>query len=205
MKYIPTDIKITDDQTWARVSAYESPTDHIATINRLISELPSNGFISEKVEAGLYYLVLDCKLDERSLDNAMSSVLTKDHLPFSLTVNDLKEEALGYVPFGLSLDSENYFNFLNGEFIIFVIVDMNELNRMVAESNITVEFSDRDEFPWKISPIAVKDENKDAQIFIGSHVLGRFASEFISLNWLVKNIALGPGVDEIKKVIENRN
>jgi hypothetical protein len=75
---------------------------------------------------------------------------------------------------------------------MFVVVDLNQVNRQLSGRSVTVSASDLEGYPWKVSldgpdiPVELRES------FVGLHPIGRLAAEFIGLAWLVENLVSSP-------------
>jgi hypothetical protein len=72
-----------------------------------------------------------------------------------VSVNDMKEQTLAYYPFPLCIHNPDaLFRFCNGEFVMFVVVDLERVNEVLIPNSIRVTLSGNDEYPWLVSSTA---------------------------------------------------
>jgi hypothetical protein len=146
-------------------------------LNELLKKAYSNGNVIEKIEKGLYYYIgiEDPKEDEQFQKVVSGEIGT----PLVFFVNNFKYESLGYYPFTLSIeDPEILFDFYNGEFVILVIVDFSVVSEMFMENGFEVEI--KGDFS-----LFIKKNGVDC-LMIFNHYFKRVASEFLSLDWIIK-------------------
>ncbi len=191
LDYLYTDKKEAENGLWLRVSPGQQPQYHFADATRLICNLPHAGWLVEEVEPGLHYALIDSAYNRSSLDAIFGDVFRRGK-PFMICVNEVKNYALAYYPFPLSIqDPEALFRFYNGEFVMFVIVDLEQVNKRLAKYSLQVTPSGNDEFPWRVSPIGVDAPNDENLSYLGNHPIGRLAAEFLRLDWLLDNMVAG--------------
>ena len=88
---------------WLRVPCTELPQHHIEEATRLMLTLPHAGWLSEEVEPGLHYLVIDCAIENADYGSMLGDLLSRGR-PCMLSVNGMKERHLGYYPFPLCIE-----------------------------------------------------------------------------------------------------
>src|ERR1039458_1805359 len=189
--YLSTDKRETENGLWRRISAPQVPQYHFADATRLMCNLPHAGWLVEEVEPGLHYALIDCAYNGMSYDTIFGEVFSRGKL-FMMSVNDMKNQTLGYYPFPLSIeDPEAIFRFYNGEFVTFVIVDLEQVNVRLAKYSMEVTLSGNDQFPWRGSPIGVAEPKDEDIFYVGYHSIGRLAAEFLRLDWWLENMVAG--------------
>ena len=148
---------------------------------------------------GLHYLLIDS--DQESDDFAcMFDLPTRRGRMLVMSVNEFKKEHLGYYPFPLCFrDPGVRFRFYNGEFVMFVIIESDEINKRVQSADLKVEVTNDDYWPWRILPLNDDSTWGDGQSFVSFHAVGRIAAEFRSLDWLI-NVVAGPLHDEMMRM-----
>ena len=132
----------------------------------------------------------DCERKREDYDEIFGD-LFKNSSSFVLNVNEMKRHHLAYYPFPFPLsisDADALFRFLNGEFVMFVVVDLNQVNRQLSDKSMSISPSSRDEYPWKVSLESPDVPPELRESFVGFHPIGRLAAEFVSLAWLVDNL-----------------
>ncbi len=189
--YLSTDKRETENGSWRRISARQVPQYHFSDATRLMCNLPHVGWLVKEVEPGLHYALIDSAYNQSSLDAVFGDVFRRGKL-FMISVNDIKNYALAYYPFPLSIeDPEALFRFYNGEFVMFVIVDLEQVNERLAKYSLQVTPSGNDEYPWRVSPTGVDAPNDEDISYVGYHPIWRLAAEFLRLDWLLDNIVAG--------------
>lgn len=185
MTYLRTDTKIIGDITFLRDSTQREPTGHGGEFVRLVGRMNENGWAQAQVEPGLEYLVISAE-KEPSLDEILSPTPTLNS-KCVLCFNDAKYVHAGYYPFPLSLsDADVLFRFYDAQFVGLAVVDMQQVNSALRSRGLSVALAKDDEFPWLVTAVDTKVPIKWK---VGSHLLGRLAAEFLSLDWLIENIA----------------
>jgi hypothetical protein len=152
-----------------------------------------------EIEPGLQYGIIAYKEgDEFSPEMFDSLKETTPHQRLFFFVNDMKyKHNLAYFPFPLCFrDAEALFRFYNGELLIYVVIDMERVNDILASHGLAAKLSDRDHFSWKIVPLA----DEEGSWYISSHMIGRLAGEFVRLDWLLDNTVInGLGYDACRR------
>ncbi len=99
--------------------------------------------------------------------------------------NNMKFEKLGYYPFILNInDAERLYRFYNGDLLIFVVVSLDYVESQFRARGFHFRMSSDPQWPWQIYE---SDPDKSART--GYHFIGRLGSEFLSLSWLVEELA----------------
>jgi hypothetical protein len=169
-----------NDKEVRRVAAWGEITDHSEGITALVQRR-SKGLVRLMVEPGLAYVVADVKTDPAEVVRAMTQGLGERPLVFF--VNEMKWEAAGYFPFTLTMcDPEGLFAFYCGDIVVFVILDLGVFKSRIGEAGLTAAFENEGEY--MVSLRRVGTSVKGAKV--SRHLFTRLASEFITLDWLVK-------------------
>jgi hypothetical protein len=201
--YISTDEKEAENGLWQRISVNEQPQYHFTDATRLICNLPPAGWLVEEVEPGLYYVLIDCAY-EGSYESIFGEILSRGK-SFMLSVNDTKKLTVAYYPFPLSVeDSEALLRFYNGDFVMFVMVDLEQVNERLAKHSLKVTPNDNDEFPWRVSSLGQDSPSEEDISYVGYHPIGRLAAEFLRLDWLLDNIVTGPSRGVIAQYVAKK-
>lgn len=191
LDYLREDVRHEQSGSWHRVEALAMPVSLGGKATALAQKLPQGGWLHEQVERGLHYIVLDCTIDETGQNKALS-VIDPIWRPYVIMVNEMKRMKMGYMPFPLHFtDDEITYRFYNGEFVMAVVVELREVEKRLAESGMSFEITDDGYFPFKIGPQDLS-EGELGDNYVGYHPMGRLAAEFVSLDWLVRNVMSGP-------------
>jgi hypothetical protein len=203
LDYLRDDVRHEEAGSWRRVETMEAPVSLADKATSLAQRLPRGGSLHEKVEPGLHYILIDCEAGERAIKDAMS-VVDAASRPYLIFVNEMKKEQLGYMPFPLHFtDTEITYRFYNGDFVMVVVVELSYLESRMVEAGMTFELTDDGDLPFKVGPIG-RDEEKEGVSFVGYHPMGRLAAEFVSLDWLIKNVLVGPLADSLFEEMKER-
>lgn len=128
-EYLSTDKRSVEGGTFERISVKKSPEYHFNVVTRLASNLPHGKFCVEEIEPGLHYILLDCACDTGNMEQVLKRIIYGVARSFMMSVNDMKSVYLGYYPFPLSIrDPETLFRFYNGEFVLFISVNIDHVN-----------------------------------------------------------------------------
>jgi hypothetical protein len=201
--YLKTDKREADGGVWQRVSVNEHPQYHFEQATRMMTTLPHAGWLMEEVEPGLHYVLIDCARETGEYDSIFGHLLSRSR-PFMISVNDMKEQCLAYYPFPLCIHNPDaLFRFYNGEFVMFVIVDLERVNEVLIPYSIRVTLSGNDEYPWLVSSTATDTVPELSTSYVGFHPIGRLAAEFLRLDWLLKNMVVGPAEYAMTKYLNN--
>jgi hypothetical protein len=184
------------------MSVKEYPTYHFEIATRMMNNLPSGGWLIERAEPGLIYVLIDCDCEPNNYEAAFRE-LPKDLRLFTLVVNDMKSHTLGYYPFPLSIqDPEALFRFYDGEFVMLVLVDIHQVNRIVLPAGVRVTLTEDTQYPWHLSPLSTERPAEMPDSYVGSHVIGRLAAEFLRLDWLLQNVVIGLNAEVLRLAAE---
>lgn len=200
--HLSQDTREVDGYLWQRISPAEVPEYHCNTATKLMTDLPRTGRIIQEVEPGLHYVLLDGGYIE-TLNDIVRSLLDNKGSMFGLSVNLMKHCQFGYYPFTLSIrNPDALFRFYNDECFMFVFVSMAHVNNALASEGISITVGDDVLFPWLIFvPGDGIGTDSTPPARLSAHALGRFASEFVRLDWFVKNMIGGPACDAMRQYL----
>jgi hypothetical protein len=192
--YLNTDKRETEVGTWVRQSFKDAPKHHFEAATILAARISRLGWAVEEVEEGLHYLLVDCSRNNYSLPDIFEKhLLAEGRQLMALNVNAVKKMHLGYYPFPLCFrDADVLYRFYNGDFVMFVFVDISQVNRLLQCHGLSVQLTGDDDYPWQAFPVAPDKTCQDYDFYIGFHPIGRLAAEFLRLDWLVSNIVATP-------------
>jgi len=169
---------------WQRTSLHSQEVHHRDLLNSVISNAVKNGTSYAKVEDGLYYVVSK-KFHPEILDLVSRECKGK---PIISIVNDYKYTCVGYYPFTLSIyDSEAWYNFCCGKFVIIVVVDSGVVKQKLRSMGLGIEFHFDQEFVMDIADLE-RASGEVSCIKVSRHFFGRIFTEFLSLDWVLREI-----------------
>jgi hypothetical protein len=201
--YLTADTREADGGIWQRVSVKEHPQYHFEEVTRMMMTLPHADWLMEEVEPGLHYVLINCSRETREYGSIFGDLFSRIH-PFMISMNDMKEQTLAYYPFPLCIHNPDaLFRFYNGEFVMFVIVDLEHVNKLLIPHSISVTLSGSDEYPWMVSSTGTGAAPELSTYCIGFHPVGRLAAEFLRLDWLLENVVAGLAVDAMTKYLNS--
>ena len=187
-KYLVTDVREEEGGVWQRVAVNATPTDHSAFVTNALQHLPPAGWSLTEVEPGLHYLLIDCAIG--SLNEEMFSGLDRSKPVELISVNDMKYERMGYMPFPLLIRDANLLcRFYTGQLVINILVGLDRVNELLSRHGLSITFGDDPYMHWKVHD----DSGAKYESFVSAHFVGRLAAEFVKLEWLVENIAVTQG------------
>lgn len=166
-----------------RVELKSKEINHIRVINELIDSSKKYGFAYKLVEPGVLYFVAhqdpNEKEDARKMFNKAGLIK-----PVFFYLNPMKFQELGYYPFSLIFkDPENYFDFIQGNFVINILIDFRIIDKIANKNGFTFNENENLDFPYEFK--STKDGADFAHFKISYHYFGRILFEFVSLNWLL--------------------
>ncbi|WP_026627037.1 hypothetical protein [Dysgonomonas capnocytophagoides] len=166
--------------TMYRMEISSPELNFIIPLNELIEQSKMTGYATKIVEKGVLYGVFH---NEGGLE-------LLNQIPFKqpqLTIlNNYKFAENGYYPFSLSItNGENYINFIEGAFIIAIIIDMDIVFEVANEYGYSVEPSKQDGFIFNFKNVNSSENIKEFSISF--HYLYRGFFEFISFKWLLED------------------
>lgn len=136
---------------------------------------------SVKIEKGLCYQIV---ADGDGLEGW--GKISKPGRWIGIFTNRYKKNKQGYYPFPLSIrNAEILFKFYAGECLITVFIDLEVIRQKLEKKNALVETYNKD--GWIL---CLMDLDKGKKIMVSEYFLSRFAVEFLSLKWLIKEFIL---------------
>ncbi|HKP05362.1 MAG TPA: hypothetical protein VJU77_18580 [Chthoniobacterales bacterium] len=172
-----------NDREVRRVAAWGKVTDHTEAITGLLQRR-TNGTVRIIAEPGLAYVVAHTETDPAEVFGAMTDGLAEKPLVFFL--NDMKWEPAGYFPFTLTMrDPEGLFAFYCGDIVVFVILDLGVFKARMGEAGLSATFEDEAEYVVSLKRVGANVPTAK----LSRHLFTRLASEFITLDWLVRECA----------------
>lgn len=170
---------IIKDQLLIRRETTIDLVEHVDEFNRLISQAVKLGRAFDSPEKGVLYIV----------DNGDESELPAQYIkelkePICWFVNAEKYNLIDFVPFSLTIhDSEAFLRFLDGSLLVLVAFDADTIRHSFRDKGLIVEFIEDSEWFMKLSG----EERKFFQV--SRNFVGRVACEFLSLNWMIEELA----------------
>lgn len=203
--YLRTDKREVERGQWQRVSLKEAPQYHFEKATCMMTALPHGGCLLEQVEPGLHYALIDCAAKTGDYEPIFQKLLADGPRFFVLNVNDMKKDQFGYYPFPLCIqEPEALFRFYNGEFVMFVFIDIERVNVALAPKGLKVTPTGGNEYPWQVSSLGTDLGAESGESYVGFHPIGRLAAEFLRLDWVLDNIVAGPALDAFAKFKEQK-
>ncbi len=204
--YLETGKKEEDGFLWVRESLQSDPAHHFDSATRLVKQLPAGGSVTEEVEPGLHYSLLDvgCTPDAYEGMFPFLAGRASDFILFS--VNDCKKVHLGYYPFPLCFrDPEVLYHFYNGSFVMMICADLAHINAAAQHHGLSVKRTKDDHFPLHVVPVGQHSFLTEEGFMISFHPLGRLAAEFLRLDWWIENMVLAPVGEAYQQALAEAN
>jgi hypothetical protein len=182
VKYLKTDktdnLYETQGET-IRVDLNSTEINYIEALNMLIRTSRDTGNAISEVEKGISYFI-SREFDE----NFMEQNLKQFKNPLMVSLNDYKFTGQGYFPFSLSiLDSDDYLGFIDGSFVIFIIIDLEEIKNYCSIKKYNFFFTGDERFIVALAPQWSDDPS--VMVKLSDHYFFRSCAEFVSLQWLI--------------------
>ena len=204
--YLFEDTKQVEGGSFHRVSPDTAAVYYGKFAAQMITELKTGQWLLRSPEAGLQYLAVSSECSAEDIDASIAAANVKGAKTLLLDVNAFKRENWGYYPFPLSFENPDVtFSFYNGEFVFLVFVDLDHINETLRQSELQIEVWEGSEHPWKLIYTGKDEQVREFTSFIGYYPIGRLASEFISLNWLIRQNIAGQGFELMKNVLLERS
>jgi hypothetical protein len=173
------------DHECHRIDIAHPEVTHAPLLQAIIDEAFERGSCYCQVEPGLHYMV-DTDADIEGFTHACEAINGQGYV---CIVNMLKRANTAYYPFTLSIANPNHlYAFYNGEFGITIVVELDYVSRYFKSRGFTVSF--HHENPWFLT--VDKDETSAEEpsgLKISAHMWNRIFAEFVSLAWLLSEIA----------------
>ncbi len=143
-------------------------------ISSLIDKTKKTGVAHALIEPGLIYFV--CRFTD-NIEKEFDTIRKKNDLekPLFHSLNSNKFPGEGYYPFSLSLSTDNYLDFLLGEFIVLIILDFKHVEAISLNKGFTSKYVEDKE--WVLE-FYTSDGTK--ALVMSYHLLGRIFTEFVS-------------------------
>lgn len=146
----------------------------------MIEQALINGEAYDEIEQGLFYFV-----STHSKSEKLEMILRGIKEPIVGFSHLFKHENLGYYPFTLSIKNPlALYKFYLGSIVIVVIVDATIIRKRFEQDGFSVEIRMDEE-----RPIILSKQELDAPITIGNHLFNRVFVEFLSVEWLLDELA----------------
>lgn len=167
------------DTMMYRVEASSPELNYIVILNELIEQSKKVGYATKIVEKGVMYGVFH---KEEGFKLAAPPPFKQPEL---FILNDYKFEKNGYYPFSLSLTSgENYIDFIEGKYIIGVIIDLDIVFEVAKEFGYSVEPSKYERFIFHFKNEGTSEGIKEFSMSF--HYFYRGVIELVSIKWLLE-------------------
>lgn len=143
-------------------------------LNSLIDKTRKTGVAHALIEPGLIYFACRYTDDiERELDTVKKKYDLEKPMVHSLNSNKFPGE--GYYPFSLSLSTDNYLDFLLGEFMVLIILEFKHVETISLNKGFTSKYVEDEEWVLEFYTL---DGTK--ALVMSYHLLGRIFTEFVS-------------------------
>ncbi len=163
-----------------RFSIKEDERNNISRLNELIEQSLINGEAHDEVEEGLFYFV-STYLQVESLE----MIVQRFKEPMIGFAHVFKYENLGYYPFTLSIRNPlACYNFYLGKLAIVIVIDLAIIKKRFEHHDISVEIKIDEE-----RPLILSKRGLETPMTIGSHLFNRVFAEFMSIEWLIGELA----------------
>jgi hypothetical protein len=170
-------------QVMSRLEVYNTPVFNLNAANAVVREARLNGSGMAQPEPGLYYVAFYREVPEAAFEKALASFKGSKALIFTID-NEIRSEQ-AYCPMPLMLaDVDRLCDYYEGQLVILVIIDWDELRSIASEKGLAVEYDDDQEHPLLIRHVGI-----DASHQVSRHFLGRIGYEFLSLAWFMSEIS----------------
>lgn len=181
-KYVATDLgedMFEQKGPVRRVGYSGRERSHVKRLNRMIRDAMKRGHAFEKVEDGVFYLIV--KGEPRLvLDRFMKRIPAGSLASY---VNAASSH--GYYPIVLSFSEPDFvWSFFCDELSILIFVDPSKVEEILKAKNLTVEFLFDD--TWLFSCASTKPGD-DFFMKMGTFLFSRVFLEFVSLRWLLES------------------
>jgi hypothetical protein len=167
-----------------RMALSGKQVDYAKEFNALLTRSYYNKkkFAFTKVEEGVVYCVAHPGFDGDKIPNVASKMRLEN--PFMFMLNDFKFIQQGYYPFSLLFHNpEHYWRFLQGEFVVMVLIDYATIEKIAISNGYNVQRSEMAQMLFRFDSIA---QGADATAFlISEHYFFRSFMEFVSVNGLI--------------------
>jgi hypothetical protein len=177
------------DQKFRRVSLVRHPTEHVTEINSLLRRSRRSGVARKEVEAGLHYLVFRQGVTDPEM--ILGPLEGKIDRPSLLMLTTAREYWPSYYSLMLSCrNPDDLLDIVFGEAFIWVVLSFGEVERQLQARGIRVE-NEPEGSDFQLT-LTHGPPHEGAVSKIGTHFLFRLVTEFVSLAWLIDEIATIP-------------
>lgn len=168
-----------------RVSAQSKPIYYHDELNRVTDQALTEGIGYLEVESGLHYLAVtrfDPEVLNRIYANRKGKIL-------AASVDYLDHANSAYYPLTLSIrNPEALYKLCRGQLSINVMVDLGVMSERLESSGLIMELAS-DDGEWVISIASERPSSEEFEpMKISRHYFGRIFAEFLSLEWLLREI-----------------
>jgi len=190
--------------TTTRVSVSAMPTSHASEWLSLVDAAKVRGWALREVETGLYYIAVTRGSDE--LFEQYGEEIARCSL-YMLNSSKFDGSWSGYVPFTKSLvDEQLVYSFAAGEVLLLVAYDRAHVQSKFAEVGCRLAYEPPGEGPddpvgdtegmgWWIE-VPIEGSSLPARTAVSHHMIGRIAMEFVSLDWMIREMSRMPSLSK---------
>jgi len=159
-----------------RLSLESEERNHLVALEKCISEARLNGQSWVQPEVGVTYIAVYGKFDPASMPTTIGGTA----LFYSLNADKNSHTWAPYVPFLLTIRNEEHLiDFIQGKLSLFVIVEIDELCRLIAVDGwLARSRPGADYLIETLHPASGEFQSMSSQL------ISRVAYEFVALNWL---------------------
>lgn len=178
---------IEDGIKMIRVDAFSQEVNYIDKFNLLLESCRKTDYNFDYFEDGFVCLIVNECSKNASNDifkRALKEIGVKCPISFYLNSHKFVEQA--FYPFTLIFKrSEDYFDFIDGNISIIIILDFTTIQRIAAENNYKVTLTHDELWPLEFT---CKDPLVEINKFrISIHYFSRIFMEMVSLEWLIRD------------------
>lgn len=169
--------------TTIRLSLESNEKNYIQEINKLVRDLKLKKNSFKLVEPGVFYFV-SREFNQDEMDKNFKDANLK--MPYAFSLNQMKFTEQGYYPFSLIFNNPiDYFDFLKGDFIIMIFIDLDVIMKIAEKHKYKVIESYDSDYIFEIESLK---ENSAIKCFkISNHFFLRSVLEFVSVKWLLED------------------
>lgn len=181
--FLQTDIKEVDGHKVFRTSLQNEEISYSNLVTKLIETSIEEGVSFQQIETGLYYLI---STRSSNFDKLQGSFKSSSQIVV-IVLNDMKFNSIGYMPFTLLIQNPEYvYKFYHGEFIICVLIDIEEIRNELKNQGISIELMESEGYIFRLYRSV-----DGLEYHISRYLFYRIANEFLSLSWFIQEMIEG--------------
>jgi len=181
-----TDLYSNDGTKMIRVDLLTPEISHVSKFNELLIKSKTCNNPYTCFEEGFVCLIANDDSEDNLFERVISETGLREPYPFHL--NMFKFSGQGYTPFSLLFNkSEDYWNFLEGNFSVFIFIDGSTIEKIARRNNYLVSPGPGIDWAFRFEYDKEGESVEIKEFCMSKHFFSRTYMEMTSLDWLIQD------------------